>query len=91
MRQKKIINKQEKKHCDKKCYFCPENDYSVLDVHRIVEGQNGGQYVAGNTITACSNCHRRIHAGQIKIDRFYLATNGKQVLHYWDSEGEQWK
>lgn len=91
MRRKNLINKQERKRCEGKCYFCPESDYSLLDVHRIVEGQDGGKYTNGNTVVVCSNCHRKIHAEQIKIDRYYLASNGKNVLHYWDAEGEQWK
>lgn len=91
MKNKKLIDKQERKRCDGKCYFCPENDYSILDVHRIVEGADGGEYTEFNTVTTCSNCHRRIHAGQITIDRYYLVSNGKWILHYWDNEGEHWK
>lgn len=88
MKQKKLINKQEKKRCDKACYFCKTQDYAVLDCHRIIPGEEGGVYTDYNTLTTCSNCHRKIHDGQIKIDRKYLHSSGKWVLHYWDETGE---
>lgn len=83
MRKKKIINKKFKKQADKKCYFCNCNIYELLDLHRIVEGENGGTYEELNTITTCALCHRKIHAGFIKVFRKYLSTKG-WVLHYID-------
>lgn len=32
-----LVNKQVKKRCDGKCRFCPCDDYSLLDLHRIEE------------------------------------------------------
>ena len=49
------MNKIEKKKIDKCCYFCEEKDYSVLDVHRIVPGEDGGKYTDFNTLTCCAN------------------------------------
>lgn len=83
-RRKTIIDKVAKKHCDKKCYFCSCDNYDLLDVHRIVEGANGGKYTEFNTLTVCSLCHRKIHAGFIKIFRKYLSTSGRWILHYID-------
>lgn len=83
----KKINKIAKKKLDKKCYFCPIEDYSLLQVHRILEGKNGGEYTKHNTITVCANCHCKIHSDQIKIDRMYLSSTGKYVLHYIDENG----
>lgn len=89
-RRKILIDKVAKKHMDKKCYFCPCDTYDLLDVHRIVEGSQGGRYTEFNTVTACSLCHRKIHAGLIKIDRKYLSTNGRWILHYWLDAEEKW-
>ncbi len=87
---KKLIDKVVKKLRDKKCFFCDCEIYEVLDVHRIVEGSLGGQYSEHNSLTVCSLCHRKIHAGIIKIDRKYPTSNGKDVLHYWIGEEEFW-
>lgn len=85
-RRKKLINKVIKKKIDKKCKFCGEDDYCTLDVHRIIPGYEGGIYSSHNSITCCSNCHRKIHEGKIKIDRKYFSTSG-WVLHYFDEKG----
>ena len=90
-RRKLIINKVAKKHIDGKCYFCSCDNYDLLDVHRIVEGSQGGKYTDFNTITVCSLCHRKIHAGLIKIDRKYSSTTGRWVLHFWIDGEEKWE
>jgi hypothetical protein len=84
---KRLINKQSLKRQEGKCYFCSESDYDLLDVHRICEGAEGGKYTRNNSIVTCCRCHRLIHAGKIKVDRKYLSTSGKWVLHYWDENG----
>jgi hypothetical protein len=87
---KRTINKVTKKLYDKKCYFCSCEIYDLLDVHRILEGANGGKYTEFNTITVCCLCHRKIHAGIIVIDRKYFSTSGRWVLHYWIDGEEKW-
>lgn len=82
------MNKKLKKLCDKRCFFCPEDNYECLDLHRIIEGHQGGKYEKWNVITTCANCHRRVHSGIIKIFRKYLSTRG-WVLHYIDENGEE--
>jgi hypothetical protein len=89
-RRKKLIDKQVKKKVDGRCYFCPVDEYELLDVHRIIEGADGGEYTDHNTIVACALCHRRIHSGEIKIDRKYFSTSGRWVLHYWKDGQEFW-
>ena len=86
---KKYTKKQIKKLSDKKCYFCSQSDYSLLDVHRILEGKDGGTYHPMNTITVCCLCHRKIHAGKIKVFRKYTTSLGKLVLHYIDENGQE--
>ena len=73
----------------KKCFFCEIDDYALLDVHRIIPGEDGGTYTEANTVVCCANCHRKIHNRQIVIDRKYSSTKGV-VLHYWEGEEEKW-
>jgi len=87
-KKRKLINKKIKKLSNKKCHFCGESNYCVLDVHRIIEGANGGKYTDHNTVVTCSNCHRKVHDGKIKIDRKYYSTQG-WVLHYFDENGTE--
>lgn len=76
MARKKLIDKKAKKYVDGECLFCKEGNRALLDVHRIVPGSEGGQYTAHNSVTACSNCHRRIHAGEITILQKRYSTSG---------------
>ena len=85
---KKLINKKHKKKQDKKCYFCGESDYDLLDVHRILEGANGGKYTEFNSVVTCVACHRKIHADRIKIHGRHLSTSG-YVLHFTNEEGKE--
>jgi len=87
-RKKKLVNKAIKKKTDKRCKFCGADDYCTLDVHRIVPGERGGEYTPLNTVTCCSNCHRKAHEGKIRIDRMYFSTMG-WILHYFDESGEE--
>lgn len=89
-RKERLINKAHAKMESGKCFFCGDEEYCTLDLHRIIPGKDGGRYTRHNTVCACSNCHRKIHDGKIKIDRRYPSTKG-WVLHYWDEEGgEHW-
>ena len=86
---KKLIDKKAKKKRDGQCYFCKESDYDLLDLHRIKEGANGGEYTSHNTVTVCSNCHRKIHAEKIKIHGRHYSTAGKYILHFTNEEGKE--
>jgi len=88
MRRKKLINKVIKKKSDKRCHLCGEDNYCELDVHRIIEGKDGGKYTDFNTVTVCVSCHRKIHNEQITVFRKYLSTSGF-VLHYIDENGNE--
>lgn len=80
--------KQVQKLSDKCCFFCHEADYDLLDLHRIIEGKNGGKYTKMNTVTCCCGCHRKIHAGKIKIFGKFLSTKGI-VIHFIDEKGNE--
>lgn len=88
---KRLINKVSKKRVEGKCIFCGLDDYALLDCHRIQPGEEGGEYTESNTIVACANCHRRIHDGQIVVDRKYPSTSGSFVLHFWENGEEKWE
>lgn len=88
---KKLVDKVVKKKLAGKCKFCPCDVYELLDLHRIIEGNEGGRYTDQNTVCCCVACHRKIHAGIIKIDRQYPSMSGKLVLHYWIDGEEYWE
>jgi hypothetical protein len=92
MRRKLLIDKVAKKHFEGKCHFCDVDDYECLHCHRIVPGEDDGIYSDFNTVVCCANHHAQIHADdpQIVIDRKYLCTNGRWVLHYWENGAEKW-
>jgi predicted restriction endonuclease len=86
---KKLVNKKHEKLRAGKCYFCDEDNYDLLELHRIIPGGNGkgGKYTEINTVTLCSNHHKLVEKGYIKINRKYLTSNGKWVLNYIDQLG----
>jgi len=90
-RKRMLINKQHKKLYEKVCYICGEDDYDLLDVHRIIPGEEGGKYTEHNSVVVCATCHRKCHSGRIKMDRKYSSTTGRLVLHYWEDGEEKWK
>lgn len=90
MRKKKLIDKIATKKFAKKCYFCNEDNYSALNCHRIIPGEKYGKYFDRNTVVLCSNCHAKVHAGLIKIDKKYYSTEGHWILHYWIENQEYW-
>jgi len=82
--------KQMEKRIAKKCLICEENDYNILDVHRIVPGSEGGKYKKWNMVCLCSNCHRRVHSGEIEIEGKHMSTSGP-IVHYFVDGKEFWK
>jgi cytochrome c553 len=72
------------------CLFCEETDYALLDAHRIIPGAAGGKYLPTNIVIVCSNCHRKIHAGTLTIDRKYPSTDG-WVVRYLENGVEMLK
>lgn len=74
------MDKKNKKRVDRCCKFCGEDDYDLLDVHRIKPGSKGGKYSRWNTVTACAACHRKCHSGRIIVHRWCLSSAGR-VLH----------
>lgn len=85
------MDKKAKKKIEKTCYFCGEDNYSLLDCHRILPGSEGGKYTDYNTLVICSNCHRKCHSGDIKIKGRHYCTNGRYVLNYVENGIELWK
>ena len=86
-KKKRYSRQQIKKRVDGKCFVCKETQYEILDAHRIVEG---GTYHPVNVVTLCSNCHRKVHSGEIKFDRKYTSTLGKTIIHWWKNGEEFW-
>ena len=82
------MDKKIKKKLDKKCCFCGESDYALLDLHRIEFGQ---EYSQANTITCCCKCHRKIHAKELTILGKRFCTSGHYVIHFVENEEEKFK
>lgn len=82
------MDKKAKKRIDRQCCLYGESNYHLLDVHRIKFGQ---EYSESNTITTCSNCHRRIHAGEIVVLGKRFCTNGKYLVHFTENNEEKFK
>ena len=87
MKKKRYSRQYIKKKTDGKCFICSEDNYKVLDAHRIIEG---GTYHKSNVLTLCVKCHRLTHNGDIKFDRKYNSTSGHPVVHFWYKEQEYW-
>jgi hypothetical protein len=85
----KLIDKKDKKNQDGECYFCGNNERCLLDVHRIQEGADGGRYTEFNSVVSCVVCHRKIHAGKIKIHGRHFSTTGRYILHFTNEEGKE--
>ena len=80
--------KEKKKRLIGKCSICGDDNYSILDCHRI---EPGSKYTEWGILVLCSNCHRKVHAEQIKILGKYNSTGGV-VINYIDENGEDiWK
>ena len=77
MPKKKLINKKLAKLVARKCRLCPAKIYDLLDCHRIIPGEDGGEYTEDNVVVICSNCHRLVHDNHIIIDRWYHSTAGR--------------
>ena len=88
---KKYSRQQKKKLYHKECFFCGENDYNLLDVHRILEGCEGGTYDPVNTVVGCASCHRKIHSKRIIIHGKHFCTSGNYVINYTEDGKENWK
>lgn len=80
-----------RKHVMKRCFFCGDRDYSVLDVHRIVPGEDGGKYTEQNTLVVCCKCHRLVHADKIVIEKKYKTSRPNSIVHFWDNGEEKWE
>jgi len=73
------INKKIYKLAAGACRICGETNYTVLDTHRIVPGAENGKYSKSNTVCICCACHRKVHAGEITIDKYYKTTAGEKL------------
>ena len=80
------------------CYFCglkktttkSKKFRSLIEIHHIVERNEGGSNEKSNLVPVCSNHHSMVHENKVKIDKWYFSTRG-WVLHWWDENGtEHW-
>jgi len=67
-----------------RCAICGETNYNILEVHRIIYGEHGGEYVLNNILVVCRNDHRRIHCGEIEITKKAKSMSGEIVIYIED-------
>ncbi len=68
VQQRRMIYLQEKSGF-KSCMI-ERCDYNKLyDMHRLISGKKGGQYVIGNMFAICPNHHAEITRGLIKVEK----------------------
>lgn len=91
MAKKRYSRQQIKKLYENKCYFCGEDNYDLLDAHRIIPGEHGGKYNDHNIIVLCANCHRKTHSDNLTILGKYFSTTGRWLIKYVENGEEKWK
>mgnify|MGYP001075422736 CR=1 FL=1 len=77
------------------CYFCnirkdpsKKGFRSVVELHHIVEKNQGGSNVQSNLVPVCSTHHSLIHEGYIEIKGWFFSTKG-WILIWKDHEGKE--
>ena len=72
-----------------KCEICGSTERAVLDAHHVIPRTDKRcTNLKNNLICVCSNCHRRIHAGDFIIEGRYLTSGGPEW--FWYRRGESW-
>jgi hypothetical protein len=80
------------------CYFCglrkkqtkSKKFRSMIEIHHIIEKNEGGTNEPSNLVPTCSNHHSAIHENIIQLDRWYFSSRG-WILHWWDEDNlEHW-
>lgn len=57
---------------DWKCRFCKTTELDVyskgyfMELHRIKQGKNGGDYKVSNLRLVCTRCHNKLHSRTFK-------------------------
>ena len=74
---KKTRTKQNKtgKH---PCDICTEPNY--LDAHHILGRKIPNFNHSSNIASVCQNCHRKIHKGDIIVEKWVMSSSGLQLL-----------
>lgn len=63
----KKIEKTVFQRFSSRCPFCDENDIATLQIHHIEPYSEVKKHDLENLILVCSNCHNRIHSGDIPL------------------------
>jgi hypothetical protein len=80
-----FVGKKYQKLVARKCRICGEDDYRLLDTHRL---EHGAAYSVDNVLVCCVTCHRKHHSGVIKLIGWVHSTAGR-LLHWIDENGEE--
>ena len=69
------------------CEICGEQDRSTLDRHHIIPRTDPMcTNWPDNLALICSNCHRRVHAGEIIIEGVFMTSLGLRLITHAKGE-----
>jgi hypothetical protein len=78
------MKRREKKNCE----VCGEGNRRLLEYHHVIPRRDSRcREDNGNIAILCSNCHTRVHAGEVIIIGVYFTSGGIKAL--WFNEGEE--
>lgn len=71
----------------KECEICGNKDRATIDKHHIIPRTDPRCTNAlSNIAIICSNCHRKVHAGEIIIEGVFSTSVGTRL--FWHKSGE---
>lgn len=72
---------------NKKCEICETQNKKVIDKHHIIPRTDPRTHHGlSNLAIICSNCHRRVHAGEIIIEGVFMTSIGQKLFWHYDGE-----
>jgi hypothetical protein len=85
MKKNNFISKKHFKKRAKKCEICGEEDFDLLNCHRIKEQK---EYSNNNCACLCVTCHTLVHRDRIQVFQRKNSSAGK-LFHYIDESGKE--
>lgn len=69
------------------CEICGTTNKAAIDYHHIIPRTDPRTHHGlSNLAIICSNCHRRVHAGEIIIEGVYPTSGGTFLFWHYDNQ-----
>lgn len=89
MAQREWLEMNVRSKLKKVCEICGSKNKSTIDKHHIIPRTDPRTTDnISNLAIICSNCHRRVHAGEIIIEGVYTTSAG--TLLFWHYSDKPW-